>query len=74
MFLSNNQILERSINFIFDFLFFILVLTAIFILILVSNEDYKDTIDAERLYKEKVCSGVWGDYKDINPTCDENPN
>ena len=45
------------------------VLLAVFAL--VSQSDFEQEMRAEAHYKEMVCSGAWGNYKNIEVVCKE---
>lgn len=36
---------------------------------LVSNSDFEQELRAEAHYKEMVCSGAWGNYKNLQISC-----
>ena len=43
--------------------------TAVALYLVVSTHDYHSEVIAERAYITDVCSGVYPDYKNLNPKC-----
>jgi hypothetical protein len=35
----------------------------------VSNNDFEDELQQERIYLDGVCTGIHGDYLNLQPTC-----
>ena len=47
-----------------------LLLAFLFIIFaLVSNQDFEQELRAKAHYKEMVCSGAWGNYKNLEINC-----
>ena len=49
---------------------FIPLLAIPLVLLFVGRGDYEDELQAEAFYSEMVCSKLWPDYKQLNPTCE----
>ncbi len=47
----------------------LLAATAIGLYLVISTHDYNNEVIAERAYITDVCSGVYPDYKNLNPKC-----
>ena len=48
-----------------------IALVIIWLVIAVSNMAFQDEIDESNIYQENVCSGLWPDYKNLNPKCED---
>jgi hypothetical protein len=47
----------------------LLIFILIVLLFIAMKMEYHDEVNAEKMYTEMVCTGIWPDYKEIKPLC-----